>query len=594
MVNKELLPLLRGVVMASLAICTMAATGEDGCPTGNVVRRLVDAPAVRDGFGVWPSTPPEDCPFPQSAAFCGVEFTGRHAEYTAADTWYPSWASDGDMYSPWTDGVVEWTDGDGKKNRLRSWSGKRAATTGHAKIVGDDPLNLKIVDAGLFKSDPHPYEGRYPCGSLVHNGVWYYGTYCLNPLGKTKGNEEGYPWVWLGPFVGFRWSTDYGKTWTQTPCTPEKPLFGENGLQGEPVKIGCPCFVDFGKNMEHSPDGKAYLVVQGSSDGKSRRYAYNSWINSDQTYLIRVTPSIANMNDASMYEFFAGYGADGKAQWTRDFAKMKPLLEWRDRMGRVSATYNPALRKYFMCVTDGRTTISKYNTYILEADEITGPWRLVTYMQDFGEQAYFVNIPSKFIEAKNGRTMWLCYAANWWRRKDANLKSMPFGSRYGMCLQEFRLVTPDEKRPAVAPAPNPLLSPQNLARKAKVRTSSDFPDYSGAGAVDGVIGGYPNDISAEWAAKDETCTAFIRLDWEKPQTIRSVWLFDRPNDIVRIEDGLLVFSDGTTIRTGALPDDAKKGVAFEFPPKTVRWVMFTVEKVNKGGCHVGLSEIAVF
>ena len=117
---------------------------------------------------------------------------------------------------------------------------------------------------------------------------------------------------------------------------------------------------------------------------------------------------------------------------------------------------------------------------------------------------------------------------------------------------------------------------------------------SGAGAVDGVIGGYPNDISAEWAAKDETRTAFIRLDWDKPQTIRSVWLFDRPNDIVCIEDGLLVFSDGTTIRTGALPDDAKKGWAFEFPPKTVRWVMFTVEKVNKGGCHVGLSEIAVF
>ena len=109
-----------------------------------------------------------------------------------------------------------------------------------------------------------------------------------------------------------------------------------------------------------------------------------------------------------------------------------------------------------------------------------------------------------------------------------------------------------------------------------------------------MIGGYPDDISSEWAAKDETHTAFIRLDWDKPQTIRSVWLFDRPNDIVCIEDGLLVFSDGTTIRTGALPDDAKKGVAFEFPPKNVLWVMFTVEKVNKGGCHVGLSEIAVF
>ena len=96
MVNKA----TSNMIMVSLAICAVAAMGEDCCTAGKVVRRLVDAPAVWDGFGVWPSTPPEDCPFPQSAAFCGVEFTGRHAEYTAADTWYPSWASDGDMYSP--------------------------------------------------------------------------------------------------------------------------------------------------------------------------------------------------------------------------------------------------------------------------------------------------------------------------------------------------------------------------------------------------------------------------------------------------------------------------------------------------------------
>lgn len=67
-------------VIFALAVCAMAATGEDSCPTGNVVRRLVDAPTVRDGFGVWPSTPPEDCPFPQSESFSGVEFTGRHGD----------------------------------------------------------------------------------------------------------------------------------------------------------------------------------------------------------------------------------------------------------------------------------------------------------------------------------------------------------------------------------------------------------------------------------------------------------------------------------------------------------------------------------
>jgi hypothetical protein len=93
-----------------------------------------------------------------------------------------------------------------------------------------------------------------------------------------------------------------------------------------------------------------------------------------------------------------------------------------------------------MCVTDGTNTVWKFNTHILEAGEITGPWRLVAYLRDFGEQAYFVNFPSKFIGG-GGRTLWLCYAANFtngWL--GTNLKSDPPGSRYAMCLQEVRLL----------------------------------------------------------------------------------------------------------------------------------------------------------
>jgi len=33
------------------------------------------------------------------------------------------------------------------------------------------------------------------------------------------------------------------------------------------------------------------------------------------------------------------------------------------------------------------------------------------FLESFGEQGYFVNIPSKFIE-EDGRTLWLCYSAN--------------------------------------------------------------------------------------------------------------------------------------------------------------------------------------
>ena len=38
-----------------------------------------------------------------------------------------------------------------------------------------------------------------------------------------------------------------------------------------------------------------------------------------------------------------------------------------------------------------------FDTYFLEADSITGPYRMITYMPAFGPAAYFGNIPSKFV-----------------------------------------------------------------------------------------------------------------------------------------------------------------------------------------------------
>ena len=70
-------------------------------------------------------------------------------------------------------------------------------------------------------------------------------------------------------------------------------------MWGHPVKIGAPHFVDFGRNMEHSPDGKAYLVAQGAVEPDPKpRFANLSWITADQVYLLRVTPTLENINDA--------------------------------------------------------------------------------------------------------------------------------------------------------------------------------------------------------------------------------------------------------------------------------------------------------
>jgi hypothetical protein len=307
-------------------------------------------------------------------------------------------------------------------------------------------------------------------------------------------------------------------------------------------------------------------------------------------YLLRVTPSIQTINDPAAYEFYGGKDQDGRPVWTHDFQKIKPLLEWDNNMGCVTATWNPVLKKYLMCVTDGGDTISRMNTYLLEADRLDGDWRIITYMKDFGVQAYFVNIPSKFISG-GGNTFWLCYSANFssgWG--GTTFESRPPGSRYAMCLQEVRLITPSDP---VAP-PGPLTSPANIAPLATVTVTSTHGDYSVRGLTDGVVGGYPGDISQEWCSNGERGTATIRLTWNEEQTIDRVWLFDRRNELDQIRSGLLVFSDGSTIPTGELPDDAKQGLQVKFPPKRVKWLVFIPNEVKPSTLNIGLAEIGVF
>jgi hypothetical protein len=114
-------------------------------------------------------------------------------------------------------------------------------------------------------------------------------------------------------------------------------------------------------------------------------------------------------------------------------------MEWNDNAGCVTMTWNHPLKKYFMCVTygykHGGGGETSYDTYILESDRITGPWSMVSYLKSFGPQAYFVNLPSKFI-SKDGKTMWLCYSANWSRKDEPG---NPPGSKYALCLQEIQL-----------------------------------------------------------------------------------------------------------------------------------------------------------
>lgn len=118
-------------------------------------------------------------PFRDSPFIPGLSFTGRHRNYTNADTWYPSWAEDDNLYSPWTDGYILKTDSyepfdqshPGYPCNSLDFMGRKAATA-QARIIGDDPLDLTVENLSpRIEASPAPYQGRYPSASLVHNGV---------------------------------------------------------------------------------------------------------------------------------------------------------------------------------------------------------------------------------------------------------------------------------------------------------------------------------------------------------------------------------------------------------------------------------------
>ena len=295
----------------------------------------------------WPSEPPENPPFEASELLSGVVFTGACANYTEADTWYPSWASDDTMYSPWTDG------------RVGSWSSDshgRLAMTGRAKILGSDPLGLQVVPLGTIMADPSPYHNRYPSASLVHNGTWYYGTYCLD---EPPGDNV------LGPFVGFHMSFDGGESWTAPTTTPAEPLFGESAKFGGIVRFGSPHFVDVGKNMEHSPDGYAYLVGHGTTRPHRRR----TWISGDAIFLARVRPHPERINDLGSWEFFSGFD-NAIPRWCSDVSASEPIARWDGHAGSVAVTWFAGLSRFVMAVTDGGAAIGPMSSYFLESEHL--------------------------------------------------------------------------------------------------------------------------------------------------------------------------------------------------------------------------------
>jgi hypothetical protein len=228
-------------------------------------------------------------------------------------------------------------------------------------------------------------------------------------------------------------------------------------------------------------------------------------------------------------------------------------------------------------------------------------------MNKFDRQGYFLCFPSKFISA-DGRTAWLSYSANFHKSYFGNRTAAdPIGSRYAWTLQEVMLLDGAAYKSIEAEpgkgSEDPLKSDRNIALRARVNVSSvhrqnkpftELIEYFGEGAVDGVVDLREEINRHEWASRGERETAMIRLSWDRPETVRRIWLFDRPSPKDHIISGMLLFSDGSAVKVGELPNDAKSAREVSFPAKQVRWIVFAVDSVSKETSNAGLAEFAVF
>eukprot|EP01084_Bolivina_argentea_P119225 211420_1 len=389
----------------------------------------------------WMNKPPADIPFEKSTDILGWDYLNNtNYQYGGADTWYPSWSADGKMYTSFTDGSVV-VDNNDINITIHSGSGSGGnnwnSTTGYVTVIGDSPSSLKLINGGTFVSSTYPYRGRYPCGQLMYNNTWFYGTYLLNATDNN--NDACGNWCEQGPFVGFRWSTDFGISWTEPRMnlpnninTDNYNIFNENN-NGQKVKFGAPHVVDFGQELKYSPDGKFYIIGHGANLTTS----HQAWMQGDQVYMARNIPTIKNVNDSSTWEFYSGTG-----KWTTgDVYKAQPLFTWLNRTGVVTMTYFHVLKKYIMVIstpTFSPSMVKQFDTYFLESDNISGPWKYIVYMSEFGPEGYFVHYPSKFLSgAMNGSyyEMFLSYSANFAFKSEP---AVPPGSGYHWSLQKSR------------------------------------------------------------------------------------------------------------------------------------------------------------
>lgn len=296
-------------------------------------------------------------PYPPSPVIRGIEWAPAASVIKLAkgsDNWPMTWADDDALYTAYGDG-----------NGFEPFVRKKLSM-GLAKVTGLPPdiagVNISSPSgeaAGDGKS------GRKASGMLCVDGVLYV-------LVRNVGNSQ------LG------WSSDHGVTWTW-------------GDWKFPESLGCPTFLNFGKDYAGARDEFVYIYSPDSDSAYER---------ADRFVLARVAKD--KLRDRSAYEFFAKLDPEGRPQWSRDIGQRGAVFTKAGACYRSGITYNAGLKRYLWCqIGQGIEPRFKGGFAIYDAPEPWGPWTVAFHTDEWdigpGETNSF---PTKWM-GTNGLTLHL-------------------------------------------------------------------------------------------------------------------------------------------------------------------------------------------
>jgi hypothetical protein len=310
----------------------------------------------------------EEPPYPGSDLISHVEFAPAETILRLAhgsDNWPVTWATDGHLYTAYGDGNGFLP---GTEIKL---------SLGLCRVEGAPP---DLMGANIRSSSGERVgDGKYgpkASGMLMVNGTLYM-------LVRNLANSQ------------LAWSDDFGQTWEWADWRFTSGL-------------GCPTFLNFGKDYEGARDNYVYIY------SNNEETAYKA---SDDMVLARVAKD--RLKEKYSYEYFSGFGSNNKPLWSADYQRREAVFTNPGKCYRSGITYNAGLKRYLWCqiipVSDRGTSRGprfQGGLGIFEAPEPWGPWKTVYYTMDWdmgpGETA---SIPAKWM-SKDGRSGYYLFSGD--------------------------------------------------------------------------------------------------------------------------------------------------------------------------------------